>query len=334
MIYRSYVLAFVIALLAACGPAPAVEPTNAPTSASTPAATEATAPVAANADATRTIAHALGESVIPAAPQRIVALNAIVIDNLVALGVQPAGVATFSGDDFSSYEYMAEALANVPIVGTFTEPNQERIAQLNPDLIIGREQELAETYATISQIAPTVALADPGDFRSWLRQVAATVGREDMAETRIADYEARASAARARIQDAVGPASAVFLRVQPDTIRVYSGLRLGGPMLYGDLGLTPPQFVASIPADETFVEISLEQIPQLADAEHIFLLDQSPEGEPAPLFSSPLWQNLPAVQAQQVYPVARDTWINLGVIAAERVIARIEEALSGTSSEA
>ncbi len=331
---RLLFLIALLALLTACGGAPAAVPTaSAPTSAPTKTAamTPTSAPTAAPTTGreTRTVTHALGTTEVPANPQRVASLNPITTDHLVALGVPLAAIATYNGSDFTSYEYMADMLADVPIIGTFTEPNQELLVQIKPDLIIGRDQELEQTYATISQIAPTVAIADQSDVRTWLRQVAVVVGRDEQAERLISDYETRAAAARAAIAEAVGNASAVFLRVQPDEIRVYNDQRLGGPILYNDLGLRQPAFVAAIPDDTTFASISLEQISQLADADHIFLLDQSREGEAAPVFASPLWQQLPAVQAGRVYPAARDIWINLGIIAATRVVESVEQALTG-----
>ncbi|MEM7347720.1 MAG: iron-siderophore ABC transporter substrate-binding protein [Chloroflexota bacterium] len=277
---------------------------------------------------TRTVSHALGETEVPFTPQRIVSLNPIVTDNLIALGIKPAAIATFNGSDFTSYEYMATTLADVPIIGTFAEPNQEAIVQLKPDLIIGRDREMGETYDTLSQIAPTVAIADQTDFRSWLALVAEAVGMSEVVSDRLAEFEAKAASAQTALTNAVGDDSAIFLRVRPDQIRIYTSLRIGGPILYNELGLAQPAFVAALPEDN-FVQLSLEEIPQLAEADHIFLLDQSKTDEPEPIFSSPLWESLPAVQNNQVYEARRDTWINLGILGSEAVIDDVVLALTG-----
>ncbi|MEM7125984.1 MAG: iron-siderophore ABC transporter substrate-binding protein [Chloroflexota bacterium] len=299
-----------LALLAACVPA---EPTN---------------PASESMVETRAITHALGETEVPIDPQSIVSLNPMVTDNLIALGIQPAAIATFNGSDFTSYEYMAERLVDVPIIGTFVEPNQEAIVQLDPDLIIGRDRDMADTYDTLSQIAPTVAIEDQDNFRSWLAQVANVVGLSESVDARLAEFDAKAAAASVAIAEAVGEESAAFLRIRPDQIRIYTGLRIGGPILYNELGLAEPDFVAALP-EENFVQLSLEEIPQMAEADHIFLLDQSPADEPSPVFDSPLWDTLPAVQNGQVYEAPRDIWINLGILAAEDVIDAVVLTLTG-----
>jgi iron complex transport system substrate-binding protein len=315
-----------LTLLTACG---GQAETQAPDSTPTDTPGNAIPPTNTAGAETRTIRHAMGETEVAASPQRIVSLNATVTDNLVALGITPIAIATFNGSDFSSYEYMAADLQGVPIIGTFTEPNQERIVQLKPDLIIGRDKELEEVYATLSQIAPTVAIEDQPDFRSWYKLVADAVGAGETANARLTKYEAKAKAARTALASATNGQTVVFLRVQPDSIRVYNDQRLGGPILYNELGLAQPAFVQALPDDTTFIEISLEEIPQLEQADHIFLLDQSEANTPAPLFKSPLWRNLPAVQNEQVYPADRDIWINLGLLATERVVEAVQQALIG-----
>lgn len=317
----------VFILLAACGEPPIATEQSATSEGET---TGVTASVTTND--TRIITHPLGETEVPSDPQRIVSLNAVVTDNLVALGITPVGITTFTGSDFESYEYLAGELQDIAIVGSFAEPNQEAIIQLDPDLIIGRDEELSQTYATLSQIAPTVAVEDQPDFRSWLRQMAVIVGRETEAEEQITAYEERADVAGVAIQEVIGDETVVFLRVRPDSIRIYNDQRLGGPILYHDLGIAQPTFVENIADDITYTEISLEELPQLEEADHIFLLDQSEEGIPAPIFSNPLWESLPAVQNGQIYPATRDIWINLGTLATDQVMKTIKQSLVENTS--
>ena len=73
-------------------------------------------------------------------PQRVVALQWDILENLVGLGIRPAGAA----DIASRAEWVREpALPDrIVDVGTRAEPNLERIAELKPDLIlIGPTQE-------------------------------------------------------------------------------------------------------------------------------------------------------------------------------------------------
>ena len=91
----------------------------------------------ATADAAfpRTVVHAMGETEIPARPQRIVVLDTGELDSALSLGVTPVGaVTTAVSEDFLSY--LAEGAAGVERVGTIAEPNLEAIAALQPDLIL------------------------------------------------------------------------------------------------------------------------------------------------------------------------------------------------------
>lgn len=284
----------------------------------------------------RTLKHALGETTIPANPQRIVALTSGSIDSLVALDIQPAGIATFTGHDFTSFSYLEPQLREIPIVGTFIEPNFEAVLAAGPDLIIAPNSPEEGVYEQLSQIAPTVAPPDTGgDFRAYFRNMGAVLGREDEVEARIKEYEAKAADARAALDEAVGDETAAFLRVLPDEYRVYGNARLVGPIIYGDLGLEPDPLVRELAWEENAVVISNERIPDFS-ADHIFLLDQSQgtksEGDIDALTDDPLWQTVPAIQQGNVYRAERDIWINIGLIAAERVVDAVREALVGEDS--
>ena len=278
---------------------------------------------------TRLVTDKVGHEVaVPANPQRIISLNTDLTDSLVALGTIPIGIITFSGDDFEGYEYISEELADVAIVGTAGEPNFEQMLLLEPDLIIARDDN-DEIYDQLSAIAPTALIDDQhGDTRGWLREVALTIGKEAEGEARIAVYDEKIAAAAEILTPIMGEQTVVFLRIRPDSIRAYNGYRHGGPVLYNDLKLPAPALVQGLPEDEQSVDLSLETLADLTDADHIFLLDQTENDESAPIFDSPLWQNLPAVQNDHVYTAARDIWTNAGVIAAEHEIDAILEALA------
>lgn len=281
----------------------------------------------------RTLRHALSETTIPADPQRIVALSSGAIDSLVALDIQPAGISTFTGHDFTSFSYLEPQLSEIPIVGTFIEPNFEAVLAAEPNLIIAPNSPEEGVYEQLSQIAPTVVPPDTGgDFRVYLRNMGLVLGREEEVEARVEEYEAKAADALAALNDAVGDETVAFLRALPDEYRVYGNARLVGPIIYGDLGLEPDPLALELAWEENAVVISNECIPDFT-ADHIFLLDQRQgtdvEGDIAALTDNPLWQATPAVQQGSVYHADRDIWINIGLIAAERVIDVVLDAMGG-----
>src|SRR5690606_21233751 len=96
-------------------------------------ASEAAAPL--DAVDVRTIEHALGVTRVPQPVQRIVALEWTYVEGLLALGVQPVGIADLGG--YAAWVTIGPQLSpDVVSVGTRQEPSIESIAHLQPDLII------------------------------------------------------------------------------------------------------------------------------------------------------------------------------------------------------
>src|SRR5688500_8537336 len=86
----------------------------------------------------RTVQHALGETVIEGTPERVVVLDTGELDAALALGVTPVGsVRTDVSDELPAYIQDAGVdPADIENVGTIAEPNLEAIAALDPDLIL------------------------------------------------------------------------------------------------------------------------------------------------------------------------------------------------------
>ncbi len=72
----------------------------------------------------------------------------------------------------------------------------EQIAALQPDLILSAEVRNGKDYEALSAIAPpTVFSQSTGPtWKDNIRLAARALGKEDLAEQKIADYEARAKA--------------------------------------------------------------------------------------------------------------------------------------------
>src|SRR3712207_70706 len=107
-----------------------------------------------------TVAHAQGETAVPADPQRVVVFDVGVLSTLDSLGVEVAGVPEATYPESLS-QYSGEEYAKV---GSLFEPDYEAVNALEPDLIIvgGRS---AAVYPELAEIAPTIDLTvDNGDF--------------------------------------------------------------------------------------------------------------------------------------------------------------------------
>lgn len=110
--------------------------------------------------------HAMGATKVPVNPQRIVTLDGA-IENVLALGGKPV-VTVLNGSLDEQPAYLRGSLADVKLLGSFEQPNLEKILALKPDLILGEKGISENIYPQLSQIAPTV-LAEYNASDSWKR---------------------------------------------------------------------------------------------------------------------------------------------------------------------
>jgi len=254
-------------------------------------------------DAYRLVQHLSGETQVPLDPKRVVSLRPHLTDTLLALGVTPAGAATWNNEH---PEYLAETLAGVALVGSPDTPSLEAILALEPDLIVTPPYE-PDLYPQLSRIAPTVVLDWKTDWRDDVRDMGVVLGREEAAQEIVAAYDEKVAGARERLEQTVGDESVMFLRARDKDLIYYGSETHVGLVLYTDLGLTP--FTGMTEAFESF---SMEILPEL-DPDHIFFVVNSgaeAEALARDLQESSLWSGLEAVQQGNVYPVDFESWVN------------------------
>ncbi|MBB5073946.1 iron complex transport system substrate-binding protein [Bartonella callosciuri] len=118
-------------------------------------ATFSWADVSVNTDNTNiTIHHASGTTSVPASPQKVVVFDLASLDNMNRLGIKavagvPEGKKPTYLQQFDDAQYEK--------IGTLFEPDYEKIAALQPDLIIISSRTQAK-YKDLSKIAPTIDL--------------------------------------------------------------------------------------------------------------------------------------------------------------------------------
>jgi len=119
------------------------------------------------------IAHAQGETTLPAVPKMVLVLDVPSLDNLDALGVAVAGVP--SGN---LVPYLAKYQSdNYAKIGSLFEPDYEAINAAQPDLVIvgGRS---SSKYREVAAIAPTIDLSvDADNYIESAKANLATLGR-------------------------------------------------------------------------------------------------------------------------------------------------------------
>lgn len=217
-----------------------------------------------------TVEHALGSATIEAQPTRIVTLGWGSQDVLWSLGLQAVGIpeVTYGGLEDGTYPWWeghfdaatTEFLPN-PTSG---EVPFEQITALAPDLILAVYSGItADDYATLSQIAPTVAYPDEPWLTSWQDQatlIGQAVGKSDEAAALVADTEDDL-ASRATEHPALQGKTFSYISADPATLYVYLPGDPRVDMLH-ELGLVDADGVTALASSEQtfYAELAKERV--------------------------------------------------------------------------
>jgi iron complex transport system substrate-binding protein len=273
----------------------------------------------------RTIEHAMGETEISGTPERVVVLDTGELDSAMTLGVKPVGaVEAVEGMGYPSYLEGTEEIENV---GTIEQPNLERIASLNPDLILSSKLRHEQIYDQLSEIAPTVFTETTGvTWKENFEVHAEALNRVEEGDIVEEEYQARAEEFQQAIGDA--PPEVSVVRFTPGDTRIYQKESFIGTVLE-DTGLPRPP--SQDVEDFAMMNVSAEAIPDMG-GDVIFTTVYGDEQETAltEITSDPLWQQLEAVQQGRVYAVSDDLWmLGIGYTAANGVIDDLTRYLLG-----
>jgi iron complex transport system substrate-binding protein len=191
-------------------------------------------------------------------------------DPVLAMGVAPVGVREWFGERPNAvWVWAQDELGEAdPAVLPAGELNFERIAGLEPDLILGLFSGLTEDeYETLSEIAPTVAQPEgyPDYGVPWQEQTRITgraLGRQERAGELISDVEARFEEARQAHPEFEGATGAVALLDEGGSYNVYGPQDLRGRFMRS-LGFELPQEISELTGEEFYAQISQERLDLL-----------------------------------------------------------------------
>lgn len=221
-------------------------------------------------DETRTVRHRYGSTEISGSPERVVTVGFNDQDPVLAMGVEPVGVRDWFGDQPDAvWPWARDELGEAdPAVLSPGELNFERIATLEPDLILGVFSGMTEDeYETLSEIAPTVAppegYVDYGvPWREQTRVIGRALGRGERARDLVSDVEARFEEARRSHPEFEGATCAVALLDEGGTYNVYGPEDLRGRFMTS-LGFELSPEISELAGDEFFAQISEERLDLL-----------------------------------------------------------------------
>ncbi len=218
----------------------------------------------------RTIEHKYGSTEISGTPERVVTVGYNDQDPVLALGFTPVGVRDWFGDQPNAvWPWAQDELGDAdPEVLSAGDLNFERIAALEPDLIVGVFSGMTEDeYGTLSEIAPTIAQPDKYvDYGvPWQQQTRITgraLGRQERAKDRISEVEAQFGAAREAHPEFDGATGVVALLDEGATYNAYGLKDLRGRFMTA-LGFELPEEISELAGDGFFAQISEERLDLL-----------------------------------------------------------------------
>lgn len=214
------------------------------------------------------VSHAQGETKVTTNPQKVVVLDFGILDSLDALGVEsvvglpkqavPKFLDKYAGDDYTD-------------IGTMQEPDMEKLAELDPDLILIGART-AEKYAELSEIAPTLDLTvGSEDFLTSFKEVSTTIGevfgKSDEVKDKLAAIDEQIADAKANAADG---GNALIVLVSGGKLSAFGpGSRFG--FVHDQLGI--PAASPDLKVDRHGQAISFEFIAQ-TNPQQLFVIDR------------------------------------------------------------
>lgn len=297
-------LVLLLVMLAACGNGSG-DKEAAGTSEQTPAASEPATGTNETASDTRSITYLGQEYTIPVNAEKIVITGAMeAMEDALVLDVHPAGAITVGGEFPERFEAIVDQAQSI---GEKTEPNFETILSLQPDVILGTTKFKPEVVEQLQKIAPLIQVSHiASDWKDNLNLMAELTGKQDEAKQIIEEYESQLETSKTELGNTLSDKEVVAIRIRGGEMYIYPANVFVNPILYEDLGLTPPAEVVAAEAQEM---ISVEQFAEM-NPDYVFIQfeEQSNKDNPAALEDL---QNNPIIQKTTAF---KDNHVFINVI--------------------
>lgn len=218
----------------------------------------------------RTIKHKYGNTEIRGRPERVLSIGYQEHDFIFALGVEPVAVRYWYGDKNDVILPWAEDEAGDADPEILNMPeglNFERIAALEPDIIVGLYSGMTEDdYGTLSEIAPTVAQSDEYvdygmPWQETTMMLGKALGREDRAEKLVSGVEGRFEAVREEHPEFEGKSLAVAT-YSGGTFSVFAS-EDPRARFFTSLGFVIPEEFDELAGDSFYADLSAERVDLL-----------------------------------------------------------------------
>lgn len=286
----------------------------------------------AASDTTRQITDAQGRKVeVPSAPTKVVALSEPTLDAALALGVEPVGATAGRGQKSVS-TYLADKAGKAEVVASIAEPDLEKLAALQPDLILLDETTGSKkSVDKLQAIAPTVVTAKLNeDWKKAFTDTADALNKKADAEKWLSGFDAKVAKAKQQLGANAGKSVSVIRWQDGAPSVVGRGDGVVGSTLEA-LGLTRPKDQQGAGSGHS-EPVSLEKLDTI-DADWMFFgtLGDKADGEKAYGEAQKVtnFGKLKAEQNKHVVTVEGSAWNSAGgPLSAEIVLTDVEAALA------
>ncbi|EJC6743823.1 iron-siderophore ABC transporter substrate-binding protein [Vibrio vulnificus] len=266
------------------------------------------------------IPHEMGTASFETTPKKVVALDWVLTETVLSLGVELEGVANISGYQ----QWVAEPHLNADAidVGSRREPNLELLSNIQPDVIL-ISKHLAAAYEPLSKISPVLVYSVYSEEKQPLesaKRITRSLGKlfdkEQQAEQVIAQTDQRLAANGAKITSA-GKADKplLFARfINDKTLRIHSEGSLAQDTLNA-MGLKNDwQEPTNLWG---FTTTGTEKLAEHQKA-NVMIFGPLSQEERQQLTQSPLWQAMEFSRTDSVYELPA-IWTFGGLLAAQRL---------------
>lgn len=283
--------------------------------------------------------HEMGRVDLKTVPSKVVALDWVMTEHLLALGVTPAGVADVKG--YQSWVVTPELPDSVVSVGSRREPNLELLAQIKPDLIL-MSDAMSPAFQKLNSIAPTMVMSVYTDShqpienaKSQLRSLGKILHRSELAEQVIAQFDQTLKANKLKIEQfsqasktPINPL--LFIRFIGDKhIRIHGNSSLAGQTIQL-MGLTNAWQQQG--NSWGFTSATVQQLAPLQNSD-VFYFGPLTEDDRKVLNHNPIWQVMAFVREQRVHALP-PVWTFGGLLSAQRLSNEVTRILTQAGSQA
>lgn len=273
------------------------------------------------------VEHKLGTTEVQKNPEKVVVFDFGMLDTLDYLGIDVVGVPQVNIPSYLE-KYASDDYENV---GSLKEPDFEKIAEINPDLIIISTRQ-AELYDQLSEIADTVYVElDPADYMESFENNVKLIGEifDKEAEVETAVEEVKASIDAIKEKAEASEEAALVILANDDKISAYGpNSRFG--FIHDVLGIAPVD--ENIEASTHGMNVSFEYVVD-NNPDILYVIDRSAavggETSAQELVENQLVEKTSAYQNDRIYYLNPDYWYlsGGGLVSVPEMIKEIEESL-------